>query len=246
MRNKVLSFIINIVVQFVFYLYILKKNVFKIIFNYLYYLFIFYKQQLNSLHLCLWYIGCMSTCTPSVLLHNANATHGFQRFTHPNETIVCAVHTGTVVSGQEWWGGRWGGSLKLSGLKAPDKAEEVLQDVREFRPEAPRAGCRISCCRIIITPHLWWHRPHLWHQPESKSSNLITLHFVKGKMRQLWFCFEWNFCMWEWVCMELWMSWPRVTLWITRLQVVLCAGCNFVLLRNYMSHYIWQFCEKIF
>lgn len=128
---------------------------------------------------------------PPVLLHNTKATYGFQRFTRPNETIMCAVHTGTVVSGQGWWGRGRGGSLKLSGLKAPDKAEEVLQDVTEFRPEAPRAGCRISCCRIIITPRLWWHRPHLWHQPASKSSNLITLQLVKGKMRQLWLCLFW-------------------------------------------------------
>lgn len=39
----------------------------------------------------------------------------------------------------------------MSGLKAPDTAEEVLQDVAEFRPEAPTCRMREPrCCRIII------------------------------------------------------------------------------------------------
>ena len=84
----------------------------------------------------------------AVLLHNAKATHGSRRFTHPDEKIMCAVHTGTAISGQkgmEGGGGGvgWGGSLKVNGLKAPDRAEEeeeVLQSETEFRPEASAAA----------------------------------------------------------------------------------------------------------
>lgn len=36
----------------------------------------------------------------AVLLHNAKATHGSRRFTHPDEKIMCAVQRGTVISGQ--------------------------------------------------------------------------------------------------------------------------------------------------
>lgn len=69
----------------------------------------------------------------SVLLHNGKATHGFRPFTHPNEKDYV---DGPFRDGRKWargWGG--GADHKQSGLKAPDKAEDVLQDVTEFRSD---------------------------------------------------------------------------------------------------------------
>lgn len=43
----------------------------------------------------------------AVLLHNAGATRGSRRFTHPDEKIMCSVHTGTVRSGQGVGGVGW-------------------------------------------------------------------------------------------------------------------------------------------
>lgn len=71
-----------------------------------------------------------------------------------------------------------GGSLKLSGLKAPDTAEEVLQDVAEFRPEAPTCRMREPhCCRIIV---ITINDTSLITRPPVSPLHLIRVQF--------WFC----------------------------------------------------------
>lgn len=70
-----------------------------------------------------------------------------------------------------------GGSLKLSGLKAPDTAEEVLQDVAEFRPEAPTCRMREPhCCRIIIIIII---------NNNTSLTTVSPLHLIRV---QFWFC----------------------------------------------------------
>lgn len=100
-----------------------------------------------------WLTGPSVAMPHTLLLHNAKATHGFQRFTHPKERIMCAVHIGAGTS--------VGGSLKQLRPKAQDKAEEELQDEAETfsslcRRSEPWAavlnGCCCCCSIIIITP----------------------------------------------------------------------------------------------
>lgn len=122
--------------------------------------------------------------------------------------IMCAAHTGRVISGQRGEGGRWGGGADPSNwvdLKLLTK--EVLQDATEFRPEAsPELSAVLniccSCCRIIIiiTPC-----PHVCYKVSFP--NLIIRSCECHVVHELGLLYE--SLVYKFLC-------------------VLCAGCNLV------------------
>lgn len=88
----------------------------------------------------------------AALLHNAKAAHGSGRFARPNEQIKCAVRPGTAGG----WEGEegWGGSLRPSGLKAPDREAGGRRDAAgcdRVQTWSGPARAAHSACAIIHT-----------------------------------------------------------------------------------------------